>query len=168
MVSGLFHALVSKLANTRINEFINARMERQLKDQVSLWQQNTSNVYLFPFRILWIGKVGLSDHQFNNLCLSIACNFSNYNIYCPNLVHPPLSSPPLTLTYSKIFQINIAVPFNMQVIRGVFYVLCEFGANRSICSEVMAFWKSDGRGAQQKRGMYLKSSKPVQNLGQQH
>lgn len=137
-------------------------MERQLKDQVSLWQQNTSNVYLFPFRILWIGKVGLSDHQFNNLCLSIACNFSNYNIYCPNLVHPPLSSPPLTLTYSKIFQINIAVPFNMQVIRGVFYVLCEF---------VQKLWPFENRmgGELNKKGeCILKCSKPVQNLVQQH
>ena len=33
IVNGLFRALVSKLANTRINEFLNARMERQLKDQ---------------------------------------------------------------------------------------------------------------------------------------
>ena len=31
--NGLFRALVSKLANTRINEFLNARMERELKDQ---------------------------------------------------------------------------------------------------------------------------------------
>ena len=33
IVNGLFHALVSKLANTRINEFMNARMERELKIQ---------------------------------------------------------------------------------------------------------------------------------------
>ena len=33
IVNGLFRALVSKLENTRINEFLNARMERQLKDQ---------------------------------------------------------------------------------------------------------------------------------------
>ena len=33
IVNGLFRALVSKLANTRINEFLNARMERELKDQ---------------------------------------------------------------------------------------------------------------------------------------
>ena len=31
--NGLFQALVSKLANTRINEFMNARMERELKNQ---------------------------------------------------------------------------------------------------------------------------------------
>lgn len=33
IVNGLYHALVSKLANTRINEFMNARMERELKTQ---------------------------------------------------------------------------------------------------------------------------------------
>jgi len=33
IVDGLFRALVSKLANTWINEFLNARMERELKDQ---------------------------------------------------------------------------------------------------------------------------------------
>jgi len=33
IVDGLFQALVSKLANTRINEFMNARIERELKDQ---------------------------------------------------------------------------------------------------------------------------------------
>ena len=33
IVNDLFRALVSKLENTRINEFLNARMERQLKDQ---------------------------------------------------------------------------------------------------------------------------------------
>ena len=33
IVNGLYHALVSKLANTRINEFMNARMERELKNQ---------------------------------------------------------------------------------------------------------------------------------------
>ena len=33
IVNGLYHALVSKLANTRINEFMNARMERELKIQ---------------------------------------------------------------------------------------------------------------------------------------
>ena len=33
IVNGLFQALVSKLANTRINEFLNERMERELKDQ---------------------------------------------------------------------------------------------------------------------------------------
>ena len=32
VVDGLFKALVSKLANTRINEFMNARIERELKD----------------------------------------------------------------------------------------------------------------------------------------
>ena len=32
IVNGLFQALVSKLANTRINEFMNARIERELKD----------------------------------------------------------------------------------------------------------------------------------------
>ena len=30
---GLFKDLVSKLANTRINEFMNARIERELKGQ---------------------------------------------------------------------------------------------------------------------------------------
>lgn len=33
IVNGLFRALVSKLANTRINEFLTARMEQELKDQ---------------------------------------------------------------------------------------------------------------------------------------
>ena len=33
IVDGLFQALVSKLANTCINEFMNARIERELKDQ---------------------------------------------------------------------------------------------------------------------------------------
>ena len=33
IVHGLYHALVSKLANTRTNEFMNARMERELKHQ---------------------------------------------------------------------------------------------------------------------------------------
>ena len=33
IVNGLYHALVSKLANTRINEFMNARMETELKIQ---------------------------------------------------------------------------------------------------------------------------------------
>ena len=33
IVNGIYHALVSKLANTRINEFMNARMERELKIQ---------------------------------------------------------------------------------------------------------------------------------------
>jgi len=33
IVNGLYRALVSKLANTRINEFMNARMERKLKIQ---------------------------------------------------------------------------------------------------------------------------------------
>jgi hypothetical protein len=33
IVDGLFQALVSKLANTRINVFMNARIERELKDQ---------------------------------------------------------------------------------------------------------------------------------------
>ena len=33
IVNGFYHALVSKLANTRINEFMNARMERELKNQ---------------------------------------------------------------------------------------------------------------------------------------
>ena len=33
IVDGLFQALVSKLANTRINEFMNARIERELKNQ---------------------------------------------------------------------------------------------------------------------------------------
>ena len=48
---GLFWALVSKLANTRINEFLNARMERELKDQGKvvkrenmLWQLNASSI----------------------------------------------------------------------------------------------------------------------------
>ena len=31
VVCGLFRALVSKLANTRINEFFNAKVERDLK-----------------------------------------------------------------------------------------------------------------------------------------
>ena len=31
IVNGLYHALVSKMENTRINEFMNARMERELK-----------------------------------------------------------------------------------------------------------------------------------------
>ena len=31
VVCGLFRALVSKLANTRINEFLNAKVERDLK-----------------------------------------------------------------------------------------------------------------------------------------
>ena len=35
IVDGLFQALVSKLANTRINEFMKARIERELKDQGS-------------------------------------------------------------------------------------------------------------------------------------
>ena len=33
IVNGLCHALVSKMANTRINEFMNARMDRELKIQ---------------------------------------------------------------------------------------------------------------------------------------
>ena len=33
IVNGLFQAVVSKLANTRISEFLNARMERDLKYQ---------------------------------------------------------------------------------------------------------------------------------------
>lgn len=33
IVNALYHALVSKLANTRINEFMNAKMERELKEQ---------------------------------------------------------------------------------------------------------------------------------------
>jgi len=33
IVNGLYQGLVSKLANTRINEFMNARMERELKTQ---------------------------------------------------------------------------------------------------------------------------------------
>ena len=33
LVNGLFHGLISKLANTRINEFMNARLERDLKVQ---------------------------------------------------------------------------------------------------------------------------------------
>ena len=33
LVNGLFHGLISKLANTRINEFMNARIERDLKVQ---------------------------------------------------------------------------------------------------------------------------------------
>ena len=33
LVNGLFHGLVSKLANTRINEFLNAKIERDLKKQ---------------------------------------------------------------------------------------------------------------------------------------
>ena len=33
IVNGLYHALVSKVANTRINKFMNARMERELKIQ---------------------------------------------------------------------------------------------------------------------------------------
>ena len=33
VVDGLFQTLVSKLANTRINEFMNASIERELKDQ---------------------------------------------------------------------------------------------------------------------------------------
>lgn len=33
IVNCLFQALVSKLGNTRINEILNARMERELKDQ---------------------------------------------------------------------------------------------------------------------------------------
>jgi len=33
IVNGLFQALVSKLANTRINEFMNGRMEREFKNQ---------------------------------------------------------------------------------------------------------------------------------------
>ena len=33
LVNGLFHGLISKLANTRINEFTNARIERDLKVQ---------------------------------------------------------------------------------------------------------------------------------------
>ena len=33
LVNGLFHRLVSKLANTRINEFLNAKIERDLKKQ---------------------------------------------------------------------------------------------------------------------------------------
>ena len=32
IADGLFQALVSKLANTRINEVMNARIERELKD----------------------------------------------------------------------------------------------------------------------------------------
>ena len=36
IVNGLYHALMSKLANTRINEFMNARMERELKIQGKL------------------------------------------------------------------------------------------------------------------------------------
>ena len=35
IVDGLFQALVSKLANARINEFMKARIERELKDQGS-------------------------------------------------------------------------------------------------------------------------------------
>ena len=31
VIGGLFKALVSKLANTRINEFLNAKVERDLK-----------------------------------------------------------------------------------------------------------------------------------------
>ena len=67
IVNDLYYALVSKLANTRISEFMNARMERELKDQGKVvdademlrpylkaftWRQNASNVHLFPFRIL--------------------------------------------------------------------------------------------------------------------
>ena len=33
IVNGLYQQLVSKLANTRINEFMNSRMERELKTQ---------------------------------------------------------------------------------------------------------------------------------------
>ena len=33
IVNGLYQQLASKLANTRINEFMNARMERELKIQ---------------------------------------------------------------------------------------------------------------------------------------
>ena len=33
IVNGLYQALVSKLANTRINEFMNARIEREHKNQ---------------------------------------------------------------------------------------------------------------------------------------
>ena len=33
LVNGLFHGVLSKLANTRINEFMNARIERDLKVQ---------------------------------------------------------------------------------------------------------------------------------------
>ena len=33
LVNGLFQSLISKLANTRINEFRNARIERDLKVQ---------------------------------------------------------------------------------------------------------------------------------------
>ena len=33
LVNGLFYGLVSKLANTRINEFLNAKIERDLKKQ---------------------------------------------------------------------------------------------------------------------------------------
>jgi len=32
VISGVFKALVSKLANTRINEFMNAKVERVLKE----------------------------------------------------------------------------------------------------------------------------------------
>ena len=33
LVNGLFQSLISKLANTRINAFMNARIERELKVQ---------------------------------------------------------------------------------------------------------------------------------------
>ena len=33
IVNDLYRALVSKMANTRINEFMNAKVERDLKDQ---------------------------------------------------------------------------------------------------------------------------------------
>ena len=33
LLNGLFDGLVSKLANTRINEFLNAKIERDLKKQ---------------------------------------------------------------------------------------------------------------------------------------
>lgn len=40
IVNVLYHALVSKLANTRINEFMNAKMERELKDQGKVVDSN--------------------------------------------------------------------------------------------------------------------------------
>ena len=46
IVNGLFRALVSKLANTRINEFLNARMERELKDQGKV--VDAPDVTIFP------------------------------------------------------------------------------------------------------------------------
>ena len=61
IVNGCYHALVSKLANTRINEFMNVRMERELKNHFLQGAQlNKLHYFTISFVLFKGNKLRLS------------------------------------------------------------------------------------------------------------